>query len=118
MMFQRSRQLFKEAGEVMPGGVNSPVRAFRPVGMEPVFITRGEGSKIYDADGNAYIDYVGSWGPLILGHACPPVVEAVKAAAAKGTSFGAPIELETSWNRWPRPVRSTRPEPCPATRWP
>ncbi len=98
-MFERSKQLFEEALAVMPGGVNSPVRAFRSVGMEPLFITRGEGSRIYDADGNAYIDYVGSWGPLILGHAHPAVVEAVSAAAAKGTSFGAPTELEIEMAR-------------------
>lgn len=78
----------------MPGGVNSPVRAFRAVGMEPVFIRRGYGSKIWDEDGNEYIDYVLSWGPLILGHAHPDVVEAIKNQVEKGTSFGACTEME------------------------
>jgi glutamate-1-semialdehyde 2,1-aminomutase len=93
-MFERSGQLFEQARQVMPGGVNSPVRAFKSVGLDPLFITGGQGSKIYDADGNTYIDYVGSWGPLILGHAHPGIVEAVCSAAARGTSFGAPTELE------------------------
>lgn len=79
----------------MPGGVNSPVRAFRSVGMNPVYIERGEGSRVYDIDGNEYIDYVLSWGPLILGHAHPKVVDALQRTAARGTSFGAPTELET-----------------------
>ena len=80
--------------KVIPGGVNSPVRAFKAVGGNPIFIARARGSKIYDADGNAYIDYVLSWGPMILGHAHPRVVNALKAAAEKGTSFGAPTALE------------------------
>ena len=85
----KSQQLFKTALERMPGGVNSPVRAFRAVGGEPVFIERGAGSRIFDADGRDYIDYVMSWGPLILGHAHPEVVEALTHAAGDGTSFGA-----------------------------
>lgn len=90
----RSRELFEKAKRYIPGGVNSPVRAFRAVGMEPLFIARGKGSKIYDVDGNEYIDYVGSWGPLVLGHADDRVVSAVAEALGRGTSFGAPTELE------------------------
>src|SRR5271167_2189615 len=86
---EQSRQLQKRAEQFIPGGVNSPVRAFRSVGGEPAFIVRGEGSHIWDTDGNEYVDYLGSWGPLILGHAAPGVVDAVIAAARKGTSFGA-----------------------------
>src|SRR5512142_1381258 len=86
---EQSRKLQKRAEAVIPGGVDSPVRAFRAVGGEPPFIVRGEGSRIWDADGNEYIEYLGSWGPLILGHAAPEVVEAVIGAARKGTSFGA-----------------------------
>src|SRR5215471_16924217 len=91
-----SRQLHARAARVIPGGVNSPVRAFKSVGGEPPYIVRGEGSRIWDADGNEYIDYVGSWGPLILGHAFPSVVEAVEKANRNGASFGAstPIEAE------------------------
>ncbi len=91
-----SRRLQKKAEKVIPGGVNSPVRAFRSVGGDAPFIVRGEGSRIWDADGNEYIEYLGSWGPLILGHAAPEVVEAIIAAARKGTSFGAstPAEAE------------------------
>src|SRR5436190_9390828 len=91
-----SRKLQKRAEQMIPGGVNSPVRAFRSVGVDPPFIVRGEGAHIWDADGNDYIDYVGSWGPLILGHAAPEVVEAVMRAARTGTSFGAstPAEVE------------------------
>jgi len=91
----RSAAAFAEAKTYIPGGVNSPVRAFKSVGLTPLFIERGEGSRIYDIDGNSFIDYVCSWGPLILGHAHPEVVKAVKAAAERGTSFGAPTELET-----------------------
>jgi len=91
----RSKKLFEQAQKFMPGGVNSPARAFRAVGGEPVFIDRAKGSRIYDVDGNEYIDYVCSWGPLILGHAYPPVVEALKKAVERGTSYGAPTELET-----------------------
>src|SRR6185437_5141069 len=84
-----SRKLQTRAEKLIPGGVNSPVRAFRAVGGDPPFLVRGAGSHIYDADDNEYIDYVGSWGPLILGHAAPEVVEAVLDAARKGASFGA-----------------------------
>lgn len=92
---EQSERLFEEAKKYIPGGVNSPVRAFRSVGMSPLFIESGMGSKVYDADGHEYLDYVLSWGPLILGHCPPSVVEAVKLAAEKGTSFGAPTKLET-----------------------
>ncbi|HEY77762.1 MAG TPA: glutamate-1-semialdehyde 2,1-aminomutase [Dehalococcoidia bacterium] len=93
---ERSRQLFLEAQRYLPGGVDSPVRAFKAVGGQPLFITRGEGARLYDADGNDYIDFVGSWGPLILGHSHPQVAAALKAAVERGTSFGAPTELETT----------------------
>jgi len=89
-----SRKLQKRAEQMIPGGVNSPVRAFRSVGGEAPFIVRGEGAHIFDADDNEYIDYIGSWGPLILGHAAPAVVEAVTAAAQNGTSFGASTPAE------------------------
>ncbi|CAM4127562.1 glutamate-1-semialdehyde 2,1-aminomutase [Paenibacillus alkaliterrae] len=92
---ERSAAAFARAKQVIPGGVNSPVRAFKSVGLNPVYMERGEGSRIYDIDGNSYIDYVASWGPLILGHAHPEVIEAIKRTAEKGTSFGAPTELET-----------------------
>jgi len=91
----KSKAAFAAAKKVIPGGVNSPVRAFKSVGLTPVFVQRGEGSRIYDIDGNVFIDYVGSWGPLILGHAHPQVVEEIKKTAELGTSFGAPTELET-----------------------
>jgi glutamate-1-semialdehyde 2,1-aminomutase len=94
MNWKKSYTLFKKACELIPGGVNSPVRAFKAVGGNPVFIERAKGSRIYDVDGNAYIDYVLSWGPLILGHAHPKIVEALKRAVEKGTSFGAPSPLE------------------------
>ena len=94
MKTTRSEELFARARQALVGGVNSPVRAFKSVGMNPLFIERAAGSRIYDADGNGYIDYVGSWEPMILGHAHPQVVEAVTAAARKGTSFGAPTEAE------------------------
>jgi glutamate-1-semialdehyde 2,1-aminomutase len=90
----RSVELFARARESIVGGVNSPVRAFKSVGMNPLFIQRGAGSKIYDVDGNGYVDYVGSWGPLILGHAHPQILEAVTRALRDGTSFGAPTEAE------------------------
>jgi len=95
----RSAELFEQAQRVIPGGVNSPVRAFRGVGGTPLFIARGEGPYLYDADGNRYIDYVLSWGPLILGHAHPVVVEAIREKAGRGTSFGAPTALETELAR-------------------
>src|ERR1700726_5305867 len=90
----QSRKLQKRAEQFIPGGVNSPVRAFRSVGSDPLYIVRGQGSHIWDADGNEYIDYVGSWGPLILGHAEPSVVEAILSAAVNGTSFGASTPSE------------------------
>ena len=90
----QSEELFARAQKLIPGGVNSPVRAFRGVGGTPPFIARGEGSHIYDVDGNEYIDYVCSWGPLILGHRSPPVIEALREALEIGTSFGAPTERE------------------------
>ena len=93
-MGTRSNELFDAAQQVIPGGVNSPARAFGPVGGNPLFITKGEGSHIIDADGNTYIDFVCSWGPLILGHAHPDVVAAIHATSALGTSFGAPTEIE------------------------
>ncbi|WP_374722734.1 glutamate-1-semialdehyde 2,1-aminomutase [Peribacillus tepidiphilus] len=92
--FEKSKQAFQEAQKLMPGGVNSPVRAFKSVKMDPIFMERGKGSKIYDIDGNEYIDYVLSWGPLILGHSQDKVVEAIKKVAETGTSFGAPTLLE------------------------
>jgi glutamate-1-semialdehyde 2,1-aminomutase len=94
-MGEQSRRLFAEAATYFPGGVNSPVRAFRAVGGEPFFVATAAGSRITDADGNTYLDYVGSWGPLILGHAHPQVVAAIQRAAAAGTSYGAPTEAET-----------------------
>ncbi|WP_379965797.1 glutamate-1-semialdehyde 2,1-aminomutase [Ectobacillus sp. sgz5001026] len=92
--YTKSIQAFEEAKTLMPGGVNSPVRAFRAVGMNPIFMDHGKGSKVYDIDGNEYIDYVLSWGPLILGHTNERVVEALKKTAEKGTSFGTPTEIE------------------------
>jgi len=89
-----SRRLFAAASRVIPGGVNSPVRAFRAVGGEPFFVARAEGARVWDVDGHAYLDFVGSWGPLILGHAAKPIVEAVVEAARRGTSYGAPTPLE------------------------
>jgi glutamate-1-semialdehyde 2,1-aminomutase len=92
--FKRSRELYEEAQRYLPGGVDSPVRAHKAVGATPLFIERGKGSKIFDADGNEYIDYVCSWGPLILGHARPEIVRALKRAAERGTSFGISTEPE------------------------
>src|SRR5215472_17360787 len=89
-----SKELHARAVRVIPGGVNSPVRAFKSVACEPPYIVRGKGSRIWDADGNEYIDYVGSWGPLILGHAEPNKVEAILSAAINGTSFGASTPAE------------------------
>ena len=89
-----SRGLFAEAQRVIPGGVNSPVRAFKSVGGTPVFFERAEGAYLYDVDGNRYVDYVGSWGPMLFGHAMPAVVKAVQEAASGGTSFGAPTAIE------------------------
>ena len=95
MNHQKSEALFERAQQLIPGGVNSPVRAFRSVGLTPPFIARGEGSHIWDADGNRYIDYVGSWGPLLLGHRHPVIIEALAKALEIGTSFGAPTAQET-----------------------
>ncbi|MGO4271033.1 glutamate-1-semialdehyde 2,1-aminomutase [Paenibacillus sp. TAF58] len=91
----RSSAAFQEAKKIIPGGVNSPVRAFKSVGLTPLFMEKGSGSRVTDIDGNTFIDYVGSWGPLIVGHAHPAVLEAIKSTAEKGTSFGAPTLLET-----------------------
>jgi glutamate-1-semialdehyde 2,1-aminomutase len=90
----RSEELFRRAVELMPGGVNSPVRAMRAIGRDPIFVESGEGCELIDVDGNRYVDWVCSWGPLILGHAHPGVVDAVRDAAARGTSYGAPTEGE------------------------
>lgn len=99
MKITRSSKLFAEAQQLIPGGVNSPVRAFRSVGGQPRFITRAKGSRIVDVDGNTYIDYVLSWGPMILGHAAPPVINAIRQAAGRGTSYGAPTVLEVEMAR-------------------
>lgn len=100
--YENSVKAFKEAVNLMPGGVNSPVRAFKSVNAEPIFIESGEGAIIRDIDGNEYIDYVLSWGPLILGHSHPEVVKAIQEQAAKETSFGAPTVLkkQISTNRY------------------
>src|SRR4030065_223632 len=91
---RKSADIMKRAVKLIPGGVNSPVRAFKAVGGNPPFISRASGSKIYDADSNEYIDYIGSWGPMILGHAHKGVNAALKKAIDRGTSYGAPTELE------------------------
>jgi len=95
MLYQRSSQLFAEAEKVIPGGVNSPVRAFKSVGGTPIFVKSAKGAYLFDEDGNKLIDYINSWGPMILGHAFQPVVEAITEKAKLGTSFGMPTELET-----------------------
>jgi len=95
MLYQRSSQLFAEAEKVIPGGVNSPVRAFKSVGGTPIFVQEAKGAYLYDVDGNRLIDYINSWGPMLLGHAYPPVVNAVIEKAKKGTSFGMPTQIET-----------------------
>jgi glutamate-1-semialdehyde 2,1-aminomutase len=94
MKTETSRKLFEEAKKYIPGGVNSPVRAFKSVGGDPLFIQRGEGSKFWDVDGNEYIDYIGSWGPHLFGHKPPFILDALKSAIENGTSFGAPTEME------------------------
>ncbi|HEY7159700.1 MAG TPA: glutamate-1-semialdehyde 2,1-aminomutase, partial [Acidobacteriota bacterium] len=94
MRQDRSKQLFQRAQELMPGGVNSPVRAFKAVGGTPLFVKQGKGARIQDEDGNEYLDFCGSWGPLILGHAHPEVVKAIQDAASSGTTFGAPCAAE------------------------
>ena len=95
MKYQRSSQLFKAASDVIPGGVNSPVRAFKAVGGTPIFVNKAKGAYLYDADGNRLIDYINSWGPMVLGHAYPAVINAVVEKAKLGTSFGMPTEIET-----------------------
>ena len=95
MLYQRSSALFQEAQKYIPGGVNSPVRAFKAVGGDPIFVKEAKGAYLYDVDGNRLIDYIASWGPLILGHAYEPVINAVIEKARKGTSFGMPTEIET-----------------------
>jgi glutamate-1-semialdehyde 2,1-aminomutase len=99
MRTTRSRRLFARARRYIPGGVNSPVRAYGSVGLPPRFVARAKGARLWDADGNEYLDYVGSWGPMILGHADPGVLRAVRAALKHGTSFGAPTQLETELAR-------------------
>lgn len=99
MKISRSIKLFAEAQQLIPGGVNSPVRAFRSVGGPPRFVKRAKGARLYDLDGNTYIDYILSWGPMILGHAPAPVIAAIKKAAVQGTSYGAPTELEVDLAR-------------------
>ena len=94
MKNDESQKLYASAVKIIPGGVNSPVRACRSVGADPLFIDRGDGCFIFDADGNRYIDYIGSWGPMILGHRHPAVIKAVVDVLERGTSFGAPIDLE------------------------
>ena len=96
MNHARSRELFEKARQLLPGGVNSPVRAFQGVGGNPVFFQSGEGAYLTDVDGNRYIDYVGSWGALLLGHAHPAVVDAVTQAVRRGTSYGAPHAAEVA----------------------
>lgn len=95
MQYQRSSQLFAQAEQVIPGGVNSPVRAFKGVGGTPIFVSKAKGAYLYDEDGNRLIDYINSWGPMLLGHAYEPVILAIKERADRGTSFGMPTELET-----------------------
>ena len=95
MLYKRSSELFKQAKEVIPGGVNSPVRAFKSVGGSPIFASKAKGAYVYDEDGNRFIDYISSWGPMILGHAHPNVINAISKTAKKGTSFGMPTSLET-----------------------
>src|SRR6516164_7851268 len=92
----KSEQHFAEALQYIPGGVNSPVRAFRAVGGQPFFVNRARGARVWDVDGNEYVDYVGTWGPAILGHACPAIIQAVQQAAANGTSFGIPNPFEVT----------------------
>ncbi|MBT8365681.1 MAG: aminotransferase class III-fold pyridoxal phosphate-dependent enzyme, partial [Deltaproteobacteria bacterium] len=94
MNFTNSKSLFERAMQTIPGGVNSPVRACKSVGADPLFIERADGCLIFDADGNRFIDYIGSWGPMILGHRHPAVMEAITAVLERGTSFGAPTDLE------------------------
>jgi glutamate-1-semialdehyde 2,1-aminomutase len=99
MNLQRSERLYQQALACIPGGVNSPVRACKSVDADPLFIDRAEGSRVFDADGNAYIDYIGSWGPMILGHRHPAVIQAIRDVLERGTSFGAPTDLEVQLAR-------------------
>src|SRR6188768_820172 len=94
MNISKSQKLFERAQRSIPGGVNSPVRAFRSVGGTPLFIKKAKGAYLYDEDGNQYIDYIASWGPMILGHAHKPVIKAIKKYASYSTSYGAPTKLE------------------------
>jgi glutamate-1-semialdehyde 2,1-aminomutase len=96
MNTDKSKKLFEEAKKYIPGGVNSPVRAFKSVGGDPLFIQRGEGSKFWDVDGNEFIDYIGSWGPHLFGHNPPFIIKALSEAIKNGTSFGAPTEMEVA----------------------
>ncbi|MCB2026972.1 MAG: aminotransferase class III-fold pyridoxal phosphate-dependent enzyme, partial [Ottowia sp.] len=93
---EKSHEIFARSQQLMPGGVNSPARAFGAVGGEPVVMQRGEGAYLFDVDGNRYIDYIGSWGPMILGHTHPKVTHAIESAVKRGTSFGAPTEAENT----------------------
>src|SRR5271157_1866381 len=93
---KKSEQLFAEALEFIPGGVNSPVRAFRAVGGQPFFVNQAQGARIVDVDGNEYLDYVGTWGPAILGHAHPKIIQAIQQAAGQGASFGIPNPHEVT----------------------
>ena len=111
-MSRNMERLFDEAKRLMPGGVNSPVRAFGGVGGTPVFFEKGHGAIVTDADGREYIDYLGSWGPLIVGHAHPRVVAAIRDQAGKGTTFGAPTELETELARRVVALRARRARRC------
>ena len=97
MAIKRSQAIFERAKQVIPGGVNSPVRACRSVGADPVFVAQGDGSTITDVDGNNYIDLIGSWGPLILGHSHPEILDAIREAMGSGTTFGAPTEIEVEF---------------------
>ena len=92
----KSKALFEEAKDLMPGGVNSPVRAFKNIGGSPIFFKSGKGAYIYDEDGNEYIDFIGSWGPLIMGHTHPKIVHAIKNQLEAGTSFGSPTKIESN----------------------
>src|SRR6478672_11670010 len=99
LSFKKSEELFAEALNCIPGGVNSPVRAFRAVGGTPFFVNRAKGAHVWDVDGNEYVDYVGTWGPAILGHAHPKIIKAVQEAASHGTSFGIPNPAEVKMAR-------------------
>src|SRR5262245_30729657 len=106
MPIQRSQSIFERAKQVIPGGVNSPVRACRSVGVDPVFVAQGDGASITDVDGNRYVDLIGSWGPLILGHSHPDILDAIAEAMSQGTTFGAPTEIEV---RFAETIRAAYP---------